>query len=317
MAHGTVTAISAGRPFEITTLRRDMRTDGRRAEVAWTDDWREDAERRDFTINAMSLDRSGTIHDYFGGASDLAAGRVRFVGDAATRVAEDYLRVLRFFRFYGRYGRGAPDAEAVGAISGAAGRLGLLSPERVWSELKRILAIQDPLPALLLMQQLGVLGAILPDAQDVAHLARLVAASAPADPLLRLGALLTGDAEALAGRLRLSNAERGRLTAMHAGPVPSDDADDGMLRRLLADEPAEGLIDRIALTGGSQALRRRLAAMQRPMFPLQGRDALALGLLPGPALGAALAATRQWWIETGCSADRAACLETLALFRAE
>ncbi len=317
VAHGTVTAVSAGRPFEITTLRRDIRTDGRRAEVAWTDDWREDAARRDFTINAMSLDRAGTVHDFFGGASDLAAGRVRFVGEAGARVAEDYLRVLRFFRFYGRYGAGAPDDDAVRAISQAAGRLGLLSPERVWSELKRILSIQDPLPAVTLMQQLGVLGEIVPEAQDVTHLARLVADGTPADPLLRLGALLTGDAASLAVRLRLSNAERDRLVAMLGSAVPADDADDAALRRLLADEPAEVLIDRLALRGAHTSLRRRLARMDRPIFPLQGRDALALGVPPGPALGAALEATRQWWLETGCVADRAACLERLVLLGAQ
>ncbi len=308
-AHGTITALSQGRTFEITTLRRDVTTDGRHAEVAWTDDWKEDAARRDFTINAMSLDRGGALHDFFGGAADLAAGHVRFVGHAATRIAEDYLRILRFFRFYGRYGRGAPDAEAVDAIREHLEGLGRLSPERVWSELKRILAMPDPRATLGLMQKLGVLAAILPDASNVAALGR-IAGAAP-DPLLRLGALLTGDAESLALRLRLSNAERDRLAAMHAGPVPADSDDDAALRRLLADTPAATLLDRALLSGAPASLQARLIAIAPPVFPLEGRDALALGMTPGPKIGAALAEVRRWWWEGGCLADRGACLEKL------
>ncbi len=311
LAHGTVTALSEGRPFEITTLRRDLRTDGRHAEVAWTEDWREDAARRDFTINAMSLDQGGTLHDFFDGAADLAAGRVRFVGDAPRRIAEDYLRILRYFRFLARYGRGEPDADAVQSIAAATAGLALLSPERVWSELKRILAIPDPAVSLTLMAQLGVMRAVLPEAS----LPLALASGAPADPLLRLGALLAkggAAAGAVADRLRLSTAERDRLRAMLAGPVPQPGDDDATLRRRLAEEPADVLLDRLYLAGAGESLRQRLLVTERPVFPLAGRDALALGLPPGPAVGAALAKVRQWWLDGGCTAGRDACLARLA-----
>ena len=311
IAHGTVTALSNGRGFEITSLRRDVQTDGRHADVAWTDDWQEDAARRDFTINAMSLDRSGTLHDFFGGADDLAAGRVRFVGDAATRIAEDYLRILRFFRFFGRYGRGAPDRDAVQAIAAATAGFARLSPERVWSELKRILALPNPSATLALMAKLGVLAALLPDAGDTGALDRLDRAGAPHDPLLRLGAMLTGDADSLASRLRLSNLERDRLAAMRWGPVPSPADDDPTLRRLLADTPAATLLDRALLAGAAPAFRSRLLAIEAPVFPLEGRDALAMGMAPGPRVGVALASVRQWWWEGGCVATKGACLERL------
>ncbi|TDG04026.1 CCA tRNA nucleotidyltransferase, partial [Paracraurococcus ruber] len=206
LAHGTVTAVLDHEPVEVTSLRRDVVTDGRHAEVAWTTDWREDAARRDFTINALSLTADGDLFDYFGGRADLAAGRVRFVGDPATRLAEDYLRALRFFRFQARYGRGAPDAAALAAIRAAVPGLARLSAERVWMELKRLLAAPDPRDALGLMAATGVLGAVLPEgvAQDI--LAALLRAGAPADPVLRMAALVAPGAAAapLAARLRWS-----------------------------------------------------------------------------------------------------------------
>ena len=313
LSHGTVTALSAGRPFEITTLRRDDSTDGRHAIVSWTDDFAEDAARRDFTINAMSLDQSGHLHDYFGGADDLAAGRVRFVGDARHRVAEDYLRILRFFRFYARYGGDTPDADAVAAIAAGRGGLAGLSAERVWRELKYILAARDPLRAVRLMAKLGVLEAILPGDVDLAALGRVVAISAPPDPLLRLAALFVGDAGDLALRLKLSAAERDRLVCLRHGAVPDDPDDDAALRRLLAEEPASVLLDRLWLTGrDSHALRRRIEAMTRPVFPLEGRDALSLGAVPGAHVGEALRAVRSWWKETGCLAAKDELLERLS-----
>ncbi len=192
ISHGTVTAVIGGRGFEVTTLRRDVETDGRHASVAFTEDWRVDAARRDFTINAMSMTADGAVFDYFNGIADLHAGAVRFVGDAATRIAEDYLRILRFFRFHARYGTGAPDPAALAAIRAGVGGLAILSVERVWSELQRILAAPDPSGAVALMAELGVLAAVLPEGADPGKLARLVAAGAPADPILRLAALLTG-----------------------------------------------------------------------------------------------------------------------------
>jgi poly(A) polymerase len=311
LAHGTVTAVSGRRPIEITTLRRDVRTDGRHAEVAWSDDWREDAARRDFTINAMSLDRAGGLHDYFGGADDLRDGRVRFVGEAAARIAEDYLRVLRFFRFFARYGRGAPDGAAVAAIADGVAGLAVLSAERVWSELKKILAAPDPVGSVALMARLGVLAAVLPEGFSVARLAALVARGAPADPLLRLAALLDGDDAALAKRLKLSVAEQGLLAAFRSGPVSG--GDDAALRRALADEDAAVLVGRVWLADGPDpaALVAQVMALEKPVFPLEGRDALALGALPGPAVGAALRAVREWWLAGGCVADGAACRERL------
>ena len=289
IAHGTVTALSGGRPFEITTLRRDVETDGRHAQVAWTDSWEEDAARRDFTINAMSMDRDGSVHDYFGGRQDLADKRVRFVGDAEQRIIEDRLRILRFFRFHARYGRPDPDMDAVRAIAAQAQFIGQLSAERVWGELKRILAVPDPAGAVALMERTGVLAALFPHGAAPARLASIVAGGAPPDPLLRLAGLATGDAAPLATMLKLSGAERDRLLSMRATPAPNPNDDAFERRRLLASDPANVLIDRTWLACGFgrdwDALRSWLAAEPRPVFPLEGRDLLPLGLIPGPQVG--------------------------------
>ena len=307
LAHGTVTALVDGRSFEVTTLRRDIATNGRHAEVTFTDDWQTDAARRDFTINAMSLDRDGVLYDWFAGQEDLRAGRVRFVGDPATRIAEDYLRILRFFRFHARYGRGAPDAAALMAIGAGVAGLARLSPERVWQELRRILAAPDPRATLRLMQQTGVLAAILPDGADLAALDRLVAVQAPADPLLRLAALDRGDPDAVAARLRLSRAEAVRLASLRAPPpVPE------WLIQALADTPADILHGRLFLSGAPVARHAALDALVAPVFPLQGRDLAVLGVSPGPAMGTLLRAVRFWWLEGGCLADAAACLAEAA-----
>jgi len=321
--HGTVTAVSGGRGFEVTTLRRDQETDGRHAQVAWTADWQEDAARRDFTMNAMSMLPDGAIYDYFGGVADLRAGRVRFVGDPAARIGEDYLRILRFFRFHARYGHGDPDPAALEALRDGVPGLGRLSPERVWSELKRILATPDPRGAVQLMADLGVLPAVLPGPFDLACLDRLLRAGAPSDPLLRLAGLERSSASSevpgarveLAARLRMSVAERDRLTAL-AGPPPDPGMDDDALRRLLADAAPGALIGRGWLAGDAgpewSALRTRLAALPRPVFSLEGRDALALGVPPGPAVGELLRAVRAWWMDGGCRAGAAACRAELA-----
>ncbi len=306
LAHGTVTALSHGQGFEITTLRRDLETDGRHAVVAFTDDWREDAARRDFTINAMSMTADGAVFDYFGGLADLDSGRVRFVGEAATRIAEDYLRILRFFRFFARYGQTAPDPEAAEAIAAAVPGLAMLSAERVWNELKRILCAPAPDAALALMDRLGVLHAVLPEAR------RRPLDNLPPDPLLRLAALLDADPAPLAGRsladrLKLAGEEAERLLALR-GPAPPEEVDDAALLRLLADIPADILIGRAWIAGRSPALRARIAAQTPPVFPLQGRDLVATGLQPGPELGQVLRTLRAWWLEGGCVADRAAIL---------
>lgn len=312
LAHGTVTAIAGGRGYEVTTLRVDVETDGRHATVAFTNDWHADAARRDFTFNAMSMTRDGTVYDPFGGAADLHAGITRFVGDPATRIAEDTLRILRFFRFHARYGARPPDAATESAIRAALPRLAGLSMERVWSELRRILGAPDPREAVRLMADFGVLDAVIPEGSAPHRLERLIAASAPIDPVLRLAALLDGDAPAFAARLKLSAAERTRLVALRHGPIPQPGDDDAALRRMLANEAGPMLTDRCWLADdgspGWAELRRRLAGMARPVFPLEGRDVVALGVQPGPAIGRILAAMRARWLEGGCVADRAVLL---------
>ncbi len=313
--HGTVTAVSGGRGFEVTTLRRDQATDGRHAQVAWTADWQEDAARRDFTMNAMSMLPDGAVFDYFDGAADLRAGRVRFVGAPAARIAEDYLRILRFFRFHARYGHGEPDPAALDALRDGVPGLARLSPERVWSELKRILATPDPRGAVRLMDGLGVLPAVLPGPLDLHRLDKLMRADGPADSLLRLAALVPDVGLDLAARLRMSVAERDRLVSW-AGPPPAPGMDDDALRRLLADAPPGALPGRAWLAGEAgpewAALRGRLAGLTRPVFPLEGRDALALGVPPGPAVGELLRLVRGWWMDGGCRAGAAACRAELA-----
>ena len=330
LAHGTVTAVKDHIPVEVTSLRRDVLTDGRHAVVEWTTDWREDAARRDFTINAMSLAPDGALFDYFGGREDLAAGKVRFVGDPDRRLAEDYLRALRFFRFHARYGTGEPDRAAIAAITRAVPGLARLSVERVWMEIKRILAVPDPGATLDLMAATGVLPAVLPEASDRAALARLVAAGAPADPLLRLAALLRpgSDTAALPRRLRFSAEERGWLSALAADrarltPAASDDD----IRRALAEAKAARLADppRLLLLRawldetltpaadwvGLRARIARLAAAGVPVFPLLGRDLAAHGIAPGQAMGRWLAELRDWWMVGGCTASREECLDEL------
>ena len=308
LAHGTVTALAAARAVEITTLRRDISTDGRHAIVDFTDDWRQDAARRDFTINAMSVGQDGVLHDYFDGAADLRAGRVRFVGVAAARVAEDYLRILRFFRFFARYGSGAPDEDAVRAIAAGRDRIAMLSVERVWREVRRLLTAPEPLDALRLMERIGVLATILPEGADIGPLAALLGRGAPAAPLLRLAALLAGDAEALAQRWKLSTAECDHLLALRAAPPLPANTDDAAIRRALADTPAAVLIGRAWLGHGDTTLIARIAATEAPVFPLHGRDLAALGMGAGPAMGARLRALRAWWLAGGCVADAAAIL---------
>jgi len=311
LAHGTVTAVLAARSVEITTLRRDVETDGRHAVVAFTKDWREDAARRDFTINAMSMTRDGAVFDYFGGVADLRAGRLRFVGNPTERVAEDYLRVLRFFRFFARYAAVAPDEATVAALQGGVPRLGSLSAERVWHELTLILSAPNPVAAVALMDQLGVLAAVVPEGTDIAALTQLVGRGAPVDALLRLAALLTGNVPAFAARLKLSAAERDRLLRLQAAPLATPEDDDAALRRLLANTPADVLVDRMWLAGLDgpewRLLRERLRTMPVPVFPLEGRDILALGLAEGPKVGELLRSVRAWWLAGGCAADAEAC----------
>ncbi|WP_340115712.1 CCA tRNA nucleotidyltransferase [Pelagibius sp. 7325] len=343
--HGTVTAVTGHHPFEITTLRRDVETDGRRAKVAFTDDWEADAARRDLTFNALSCAPDGTLFDPFGGRADLAAGRVRFVGDPRARIEEDYLRLLRFFRFQAHYGREAPEPETLAVARELAPRLAGLSGERVRSEVLRLLAAPDPLPVLEVMLAGDILAAILPEIEGTAVLRRLLALDLPErdDPVLRLAALLRpGDdiAGAVAQRLRLSNAEAAELellgdpaaTLGEAAAALGRGLDDPAVRhalatalyragaarvrvalviafiRLVAAAPA----DEPAARAGLKAALAAADAWQPRRFPLAGADVLALGYPSGPEVGALLRAVEDWWIAEDFSPDRDACRARLA-----
>lgn len=320
LSHGTVTAVIDARPFEITTLRRDDETDGRHAVVSWTSDWREDAARRDFTINAMSCGRDGRIHDYFGGLADLEARRVRFVGDPGLRIEEDALRILRFFRFTARFGGDVIDGPALAAITARAALIDKLSRERVASEFLRLLGGPRVIAMLRAMAEGGVLPHVIAttDAR-IAQLETLIVRGLPADPILRLVVIAT-DAVGAARALRLSNAQVARLEAATSATVgrPAPEWDDDALRRARSLDSACTLTDRTWLAqaenetcGDWNALRARIEAIDQPVYPLTGRDAASVGLKPGPAMGQALRSVEAWWRAGGCRADRAACLARL------
>lgn len=314
--HGTVTAIASGRPFEITTLRRDVETDGRRAVVAFTQDWAEDAQRRDFRLNAVYADLTGYLFDPTGeGVADARAGRIVFVGDARMRVREDYLRILRFFRFFAWYGDGAPDAAAVAACEALKAGLADLAAERVSKELLKLLAAPDPRPSVALMRQTGVLAAILPGADDLAVFEAMVAIAS--DPLLRLAALAPDEAGRTARALRLSNAQRDRLIAATAAELTPMDV--RAARRLLYAIGAPAFSDRAKLAqaagrGGNAEWTPLLALADRwsrPVLPVNGADAAAAGIAPGPAMGAALRRVETWWIDEDFTPGREASLAKL------
>lgn len=323
--HGTVTAIADGRPFEITTLRVDVETHGRRARVAFTDDWRADAARRDFTMNALSADPDGTIHDYFGGAADARAGRVRFVGVPEQRIEEDVLRLLRLFRFHAHYGRGPLDPAALAAAAAFAPRLSGLPGERIGSEIMKLLSAADPVPAWRAMIDTGVSVQILGACGDIDRLAALVRVEPAPDPVRRLAALAGGcDAAALADRLRLSNAEAARLEFLLAPPPaalesPTPAALPEALYRHGRGRTVDALLLAAARPGADAVvdLARRAEEAPVPEFPLRGRDLLALGVTPGPRVGALLSAVERWWIDGGLSAGREACLEEVRRLAAQ
>ena len=300
LAHGTIGVVLAGRTIEVTTLRTDVATDGRRAEVAFTDDWRADAARRDFTINALSADpRDGRVHDHFGGLDDLAARRVRFIGDPLVRIAEDHLRILRFFRFHARFGGEAPDPASYAACVARARDLMALSRERIAGEVVKLLGVRDPVPTVRLMLADGVLAAVLPEARDAARLAALVAAeraaALPPDGLRRLAALLPADpatAERVGARLRLSNANRRRL-ALAADRSPPGDL------RALAYRDGPGTATDRALLAGDPAGAAAVAGWTPPRLPLTGGTLIARGLAPGPIVARTLARIEATWIAQG------------------
>ncbi|HEY1365337.1 MAG TPA: CCA tRNA nucleotidyltransferase [Xanthobacteraceae bacterium] len=322
--HGTVTVVAASTPFEVTTLREDVETFGRHATVAFGRDWKRDAERRDFTMNALSVARDGTLHDYVGGLGDIAARRVRFIGDAASRIAEDYLRILRFFRFHAAYGDGAPDPEGVAAcIDGRAG-LERLSRERVRMELMKLLVARHPVPALAVMTETGLLEPVLggvPLLASFANVTKLEHALALApDAVRRLGALavwIVEDAQRLRERLRLANLEYERLASIadRWWGIASDLGERGG-RALLYRLGSLRFADRVLIAwarsskGATDPRWRELATLPQrwtaPVFPLKGADFLDRGVPRGPRLGSALAAAEEAWIAADFPRDRTA-----------
>lgn len=333
--HGTVTVVADGRPYEVTTLRRDIETDGRHAVVSFGRDWQADAERRDFTINALYVDAAGEVLDLVDGIADIERANLRFIGDAEQRIREDGLRILRFFRFFAWYGRGRPDADGLRAATRLRDGLTRLSAERLWNETRKLLAAPDPSRALLWMRQTGVLTNVLPETErwgiDAIH--PLIAAEAGRswrpDPLLRLMAIVPPDPERLgelAKRLKLANQERDRLVAFAQEPSPSPDESERALKGRLYFGNRQAIEDRLRLGlavaqgkigEGAAALEAvaklsaRLAIAEgfvAPEFPLNGGDLKARGFPPGPELGQEIERLKRLWADGGFKLGREALL---------
>jgi poly(A) polymerase len=328
--HGTITAVAEGQPFEITTLRRDVSTDGRRAVVAFTQDWTEDAQRRDFTLNAVYADRDGTLFDPTGrGIADGRAGRIVFVGDAMTRIREDYLRILRFFRFQAWYGKGEADEKALAACKALKETLSGRPAERTAKELTKLLAAEEPRPALALMAKTGVLTAVLPCATDLAAFNHLVEIETDQlfenDPILRLATLIPEDqigAAQIAERLRLSNEVRDRLVAA-VGKTPRITSwmSPRETRRGVYAIGLSAFNDRVKLawarsgrTSATHQWRGLLALAEGwspPTFPLTGEDVMASGVPKGPMVGQVLREVEDWWIDHDFLDDKFSAIEKL------
>jgi poly(A) polymerase len=323
--HGTITVVIDKHPFEVTTLRQDVETYGRHAKVAFGRDWKIDAERRDFTINALSATRDGAVYDYVGGLEDLAAQHVRFIGDPGKRIAEDYLRILRFFRFHAAYGAGGhPDAEGIAAC--IAGREGLnqLSRERVRMELMKLLVATHAVPTLISMADGGLLLRVLGGISYLGsfeNMAKVEAAiEAPPDPARRLGALavmVAEDAERLWQKLRLTNNEHERLASMAKGwRRITPGFGEQKARALLYTLGSEPFTDHTLLgwarshasanDTGWHALATLPSRWSAPVFPLKAADFIKRGVEKGPALGTVLAAAEKAWIAAGFPGDAAA-----------
>ena len=300
--HGTITAVSDGRAVEITTLRRDVSTDGRRATIAFTDDWQEDAARRDFTINALSADPiSGELFDYFGGLADLEHRHIRFIGDPLQRIAEDHLRILRFFRFHARFDAGEPDPAALDACTARANDLMALSRERIADELLKLLGVANPAPTVGVMLQRNILKPVLPEIEPerLSDLEALLAAEQEAgiapDPLRRLAALLPRDpalAEDIAARLRLSNKARKRLAcAESSDPSSSPHA-------LAYRQGTDCAVDRLLLAGRT-ADAAAVSRWEAPRLPIAGGSLIKRGLAQGPAVARTLRRIEDRWVDEG------------------
>jgi poly(A) polymerase len=318
--HGTITAVANKTGVEVTTLRLDVETDGRRAKVAFTDDWQADAARRDLTINALSAEANGTVHDYFGGLEDLAAGRVRFVGDPRQRIAEDYLRLLRFFRFHADYATGDFDPAAVTAAKELAPKLKSLSGERLRQETLRLLIARRGVDVWGEMLSLGIVQHYLPWATSLDRLRSVAELELryrlPPDPIRRLAALtLTGCGREVAETLRLSRAEGRRIIELGAPRDPFDASSPQAVRRQIYQWGNDGALDRLLLdwrdridvAAGAAALEI-IQSWPRPRFPLKGADIVKLGVPEGPRVGELVEKVEGWWIEQDFIPDRAACL---------
>jgi poly(A) polymerase len=320
LAHGTVTVIVEGKPLEVTTLRRDVDTDGRHAKVAFGRDFREDALRRDFTINALSLTREGVVHDYVGGLADLADRRVRFIGEPRQRIREDYLRILRFFRFSARYGGETLDPDGLQAAIAEREGLTILSRERVRAELMKLFVAPRAAAVVVRICEADLLGPLIAGQTDAMRFARLAAIEAargePPDPLLRLGALavlVAEDAERLRERLRLSNVEFERLATLADGLTDLHGIDAppplSVLKRLLFERRRRGALDALLLAqvdSGARPDDRRfarasafVASSPEPTLPFTGADVLARGVSHGQRVGATLKKLQALWIRAG------------------
>jgi poly(A) polymerase len=307
--HGTVTLVASGRPFEVTTLRRDLETFGRRARVAFTDDWEADARRRDFTINALYCSGEGEIFDPVKGYPDILKERIRFVGNPATRIKEDYLRILRYFRFEARYGGKTSDKASLSACVRLRKGLATLSPERIRQEFYKLLVAPCAAPVLMLMAKNKVLAHILAAVKDLDPVARMEKIDRklglPADPLLRL-ALIAKDAPTLRDRLKLTNAEMARLKAIGLAPAPDPRLRAGEQRAVLYQMGPEAYRDAVRLAWArsraapANSRWRQLLELAEhwnpPVFPVNGDDLSARGLQPGPGMGKMLQQLEDWWV---------------------
>ena len=310
IAHGTVTLVAEGAPIEVTTLREDVETDGRHAVVRFGSDFARDAERRDFTVNALSLDGGGRLHDTTGGVADLEAGRVRFIGDPETRIREDALRILRFFRFHARFGAGAPDGPALAACTRSRAALDRLSRERVQAEFLKLLEAPGAVAMVATLSETGLLARITGGVGEVGRLAR-----ATSLPLGALAVTVLEDAERLRARLRLSNGEHAALDRYARALAQARNRaalDAGAVRALAAEHGVEAVEAALAVLAGeprprlpadTPALIDALRAGPPLALPVTGADLVARGLAPGRGIGRALGAARARWLALGCPMD--------------
>lgn len=333
--YGTVTALTGEQAYEITTLRKDVATNGRHAQVEFTDDWYEDAARRDFTFNALSADRDGRVYDYFNGLEDLNAGKVRFIGDALARIEEDYLRILRFFRFHAYFAKSGPDPESFSACRSAVTRVKALSGERIWNEFSRTLVAPKAVSVCQMMEEIGLLGLLLPVERVVPRVEALSTLekilSLEPDPIRRLTALIApnrSETRKIAARLKFSRADTRRLENLICNRGVLDmKINDLSLRRALYSSNSGQVCDFILLNwageisseaGGmrrSQKAWRDIweiaSAWTSPEFPLNGRDIVEIGIEEGPLVGELLSDLEEWWVGQSFHPDREACLTEL------